>query len=234
MSVVCGIDGCRKGWVVICKILESSQFFWQLCTHATDFLHLNPFPSVMGIDIPIGLPEKGPRLCDVEARKLLGRDRRASIFPAPIRAVLRAKNYKEACRIRFQIERKKLSLQTWGIVPKVKEVDALMRKNPQLQNTIREVHPEVSFYFLNKNNAMRFNKKTQDGFKERYKLLKSIFANWLDTVLILRNKLGSAPDDILDAFVALWSAERIYKGISVSFPSHPVKDSYGLKMEILA
>lgn len=234
MPVVCGIDGCRKGWIVICKALESPHFFWQLCGHAMEFFHLTPFPSVIAIDIPIGLPERGSRICDVEARKLLGPSRRASIFPAPIRAILNAKNYKEACRIRFRIEQKKLSLQTWGIVPKVKEVDGIMRKNLQFQNTIREVHPEVSFYFLNRARPMKFNKKTVKGFKERYALLKPIFAPWLDTVLSFRNELGSTRNDILDAFVALWSAERISQGNPISLPLHPIKDRWGLRMEILA
>lgn len=234
MSVVCGVDGCRKGWIVICKVLDSIHFFWQLYPHATEFLHLKPFPSVMAIDIPIGLTEKGPRRCDIEARKLLGPGRRGSIFPAPLRSILGAKNYKEACRIRFQIERKKLSLQTWGIVPKIKEVDEILRKNRWLQDTIREVHPEVSFYFLNQGQPMKFNKKTEKGFKERYALLKPIFDHWLDKALSFRNALGSLRDDILDAFVALWSAERIFNGNFISLPPYPIKDALGLKMELFA
>jgi predicted RNase H-like nuclease len=37
------------------------------------------------IDILIGLPDRGSRACDVEARALLGKPRSSSVFPAPIR-----------------------------------------------------------------------------------------------------------------------------------------------------
>ncbi len=67
--------------------------------------------EVIAIDIPIGLPETGPRECDVLARRLLGRARASSVFPAPIRAVLGAKDYQQACAIRHKIEGKKMSKQ---------------------------------------------------------------------------------------------------------------------------
>jgi len=232
MPFVCGVDGCRKGWIVICKEMESSSVSPHLCSSAQAFFDFRP--SLVAIDIPIGLPERGSRMCDVEARKLLGPARKSSIFPAPIRPILNAKNYKEACAIRLQFEGKKLSLQTWGIVPKIKEVDKLLRENPHLRNSIREVHPEVSFYFLGGNKPLQLNKKTKDGQMERYALLKPIFGHWLDQVLSQRNQLGSGVDDVLDAFAALWSAERIFKGESQSLPSLPVADSFGLRMEILA
>jgi len=41
-----------------------------------------------------------------------------------------------------------------------------------------------------------------------------------------------APDDIADAFAALWSAERLLAGTAQRLPEAPVHDSYGLPMHI--
>jgi predicted RNase H-like nuclease len=40
-------------------------------------------------------------------------------------------------------------------------------------------------------------------------------------------------DDILDAFAALWSAERILRGVSQSLPDRAPTDCFGLRMEIV-
>ena len=61
-----------------------------------------------------------------------------------------------------------------------------------------------------------------------------IFGHWLQTALAERRELASNEDDILDAFAALWTAERIALGISQTIPAVPPKDSFGLRMEIVA
>lgn len=48
------------------------------------------------IDVPIGLPEAGPRTCDLEARRLLRAPRASSVFPAPLRSMLSAHDQHEA------------------------------------------------------------------------------------------------------------------------------------------
>jgi predicted RNase H-like nuclease len=52
--------------------------------------------------------------------------------------------------------------------------------------------------------------------------------------LVERAKLGCNADDIVDAFVALWTAERIGCGAAISIPERPPLDSYGLRMEMMA
>lgn len=41
-------------------------------------------------------------------------------------------------------------------------------------------------------------------------------------------------DDLLDAFAALWTAERIYQGKATELPDNPPTDAFGLKMAIVA
>ncbi|VAX19142.1 hypothetical protein MNBD_NITROSPINAE04-340 [hydrothermal vent metagenome] len=48
----------------------------------------------------------------------------------------------------------------------------------------------------------------------------------------LRKKVAVAKDDILDAYAALWSAERIYLKKAIRIPEKPPKDEKGLCMEI--
>jgi predicted RNase H-like nuclease len=69
-------------------------------------------PEVVAVDVPIGLPERGSRDCDVEARRLLG-VRSSSVFPAPIRAMLAAGSQAEASRIGHGAEGKRVSIQLW-------------------------------------------------------------------------------------------------------------------------
>src|SRR5206468_1411244 len=54
--------------------------------------------QVIGVDIPIGLPESGARPADVAARRFVG-PRASSVFTTPQRAVLEAPSYAEARRV---------------------------------------------------------------------------------------------------------------------------------------
>ena len=143
--IVMGIDGCRAGWVAMSQDLITDLVSWQLLNRIDGLASLLPVPSVVALDIPIGLPERGVRACDVAARRLLGHPRGSSVFPAPIRPILDTGSYAEACEIRFAVEGKKMSRQAWGIVPKIREVDGFLRGNPAFQPTVHEAHPEVSF-----------------------------------------------------------------------------------------
>ena len=61
-----------------------------VCEHAKGFL-LDPDFDALGIDTPIGLPdraERGGRACDAAARRLLGPGRASSVFSAPVRATM--------------------------------------------------------------------------------------------------------------------------------------------------
>ncbi len=50
-------------------------------------------PPLVLIDIPIGLPRKGTRACDVLARSVL-KKRASSVFPVPCRKAIQAFNYR--------------------------------------------------------------------------------------------------------------------------------------------
>ena len=76
------------------------------------------------VDIPIGLRQNGnlERLCDKEARKVLG-NRKSSVFPVPCRNAVYQSTYQEASSINFQLTGKYISKQSWFISGRIRQVD---------------------------------------------------------------------------------------------------------------
>jgi predicted RNase H-like nuclease len=127
-----------------------------------------------------------------------------------------------------------MSQQAWAIIPKIREVDAFLQGQPKDQTRVREVHPEVCFYFMAGGRPMEHRKKKLAGRDERAALLRTHFGDEVDSGLAMRRRLGCEPDDVLDALVALWTARRIQLGTAVTLPASPVRDTVGLRMEMVA
>ena len=233
MNIICGADGCKGGWVVVSKDLDSDRVSWRFCRTARQIVDDKLRPQLVAIDIPIGLAEIGPRQCDDEVRRILGPVRGCSVFPAPIRPVLPVTDYKEACQVWFGVEGKKMSKQSFAIMPKIKEVDDLLRQEPVLRETFREVHPELCFCFMAGKQPVVSKKREEEGARIRCALLEPAFGRWLPEALADCRTLGCAKDDILDAFAALWTAERIAMGAAQTIPATPARDAMGLRMEMV-
>lgn len=223
-----GADGCPNGWVVVTnvdgsidtQVLANAQ---ELFTHAASL-------DALAIDIPIGLNDAGARLCDTEARAMLG-PRKNSVFPAPIRPVLNARSQDEAGTIRESIDGKRMSIQAFGIIAKVREIDDAI--TPSLQSKVIEVHPELCFMGLNGGRAMEQAKRKPAGRDSRLLLIDAIFGR--EAFESPRSGIPrslAADDDIIDAFVCAWTAGRFARGLAVRVPSSPEVDSRGLRMEM--
>ena len=214
--------------------LGSSQFSWRIVPTFHELTSSPASAEVIAIDVPIGLLDVGARPCDVAARRLLGPGRASSVFPAPIRAVLAASTHAEASAARRAAENKGISIQSWAIVPKIREVDEGLRGEPALQSKVREVHPEVCFYFMVGQRPMQFSKKKRAGREERRALLRDVFGDEVDRIISSIRGSGCAADDVLDALVALWTARRMITGEAVSIPANADLDPFGLPMAMLA
>ena len=167
-------------------------------------------------------------------RKLLKGKRAASVFPAPCRAALFAKSYKKACQINDQATGKRLSVQTYSIVRKIRQVDSFLPRNKLARGRIREIHPEVCFLAL-AGRPMRYSKKSTWGFQERIQVLQSVFpqtGKLVDFALSTYRRRDVASDDVLDALVAAVTAIGGLKGL-MSIPKEPEFDSRGLRMQIM-
>ena len=229
MVRVAGIDGCSGGWVVVTAPADNQGgTSVERVTDLTTVIHRldSGDLAAVGIDIPIGLPDTGSRRCDVEARKMIG-PRRSSVFPAPIRPVLGAETYEGALAKCRGVSEKGLSRQGFAILPKIAEVDRLM--TPDRQRNLVEVHPEVCFTVL-AGRPMSHHKATPEGRAERLAVLRGVFSD-IDALAVPR-LLGTQPDDILDAFVAVWTAQRWFARTHLRLGGD--LDARGLRMEMIA
>lgn len=222
-----GVDGCSTGWVVASFHDGGNSSIVTIHLAKTFQEVVDAGYQVIAVDIPIGLPEKGSRDSDPQARKLLG-PRRSSVFPAPIRPVLNAKDYNQACEIGRQADGRSLSQQAWAITKKIAEVDAVM--TPEAQETIIEIHPELCFWALNGERPLEYPKKDSEGMETRRLLLKE---HLVDPVVFYNLRLpGAGRDDIHDALAALWTAKRFAAKGARRVPDHEQHDSKGLRMEM--
>lgn len=231
MALVAGADGCPQGWICVTKDLESDQLGHHLYGTALELIRQEPTPIALAIDIPIGLTEMNGRICDAEARAFLGQ-RHVCVFSAPIRSALSAETRLEACRITSGIDGRNVGCQAWAIYGKIREVDAVMRKHPELQNRVFEVHPEVCFGQWNETPLLH-RKKSPQGKRDRKSLIDRDFGHSAFTSVRENYRVKDVGhDDIADAFAALWTAERKALGTAVSIPVTPIIDSHGLRMEM--
>lgn len=226
-----GIDGCPRGWLAVTLDLSTRHITSQVFTDAAS-LFRDP-AAVTAIDIPIGLSASQPRAADQEARLLLG-PRASSVFSAPIRATLDAQTYEEACEASHAVCGKRLSRQCYGILPKIKDVDTLLRQSPDLVKRVFEVHPEVCFYYWGEGRPMRHPKHSGFGFAERLKLVQTVFGDAAEEIRKKESRSAVSDDDILDALAALWTAQRIHSGEAVRLPAVEERDGLGLPMQMLA
>jgi len=197
---VVGVDACRGGWIASCRGQE--RVFASLAEA------LRTYPkATIAIDMPIGLAD-GDRPCDRQARTLLGAHRRSSVFPPPSRAQLAAKRRPTT-----------MSAQSWSLMPRIREVDALM--TPRLQKRVMEAHPELAFAAF-AGAPMKHAKRTSAGSRERVRALGLLRAPAVPTLARL--------DDVLDAKALAIQARRIALGVATRLGGE--KDRTGLRMEI--
>lgn len=201
---------------------------------AADLLENSAECALVMIDIPIGVPARGSRGCDVLARKLLGAPRASSVFPCPVRETLTAETYADAAARSRSVDGRGLTRQAFGILARIADVDATLRQKEEWHGRLREVHPELCYYFWNSERPMMHAKRSPLGATERRALLDAHFGSAFDEVRATVPKAIAADDDILDAFAALWTAERVHAGTNVSLPPTPEFDAFGLPMEMCA
>jgi predicted RNase H-like nuclease len=186
--------------------------------------------AAVAVDMPIGLPARGSRTCDVEARRRLG-PRRNSVFPAPVRAVLGTSTYEEACAVSRQVCGKALSKQLYNIVDKIREVDAV--QSARRQERLFEACPELSFAVMAGDAPMQHSKRTADGEAERIAVLQTDFGLGLEIAFLVEARAaGAQRDDVLDALALAWTARRYVAGSCLRLGGE--LDATGLRMEVVA
>jgi len=187
---------------------------------------------VVVVDMPIGLPSGAdPRSCDLLAREALGGGGQGRVFLTPPRQALRARSVEEFLSLHRTLTGRGPGLPVWGIVPKLREVEAVV--TPDLQKRVMEFHPELLWKRLA--GRVLASKHGARGTHQRLTVLAQHGVSWL-----LRLDMGKLPDavaldDVLDSIIGLPVANSVARDPMYKrrLPAgDPPKDERGLRMEI--
>jgi predicted RNase H-like nuclease len=240
MSWIAGVDGCPAGWVAALLRLDGDDPpRCRIVSELAELVDGPEAPTVVAVDIPIGLPDRieGPgRVAEQAVRGLLG-GRQSSVFSIPARAAVYEPTYAASCALALATSAppRKVSKQGFMIFAKIRQVDALLRTRPDLASRVFEVHPEVAFWSMNGERALAEPKKVsgrpyEPGLQLRKRLLRAagLAGELVDAV----PPRGAGPDDYIDALAALVVARHLAGGAGRPFPDPPARDSFGLPVAI--
>ncbi len=212
---VMGVDACRAGWIGI--VLDgnavSAHFGATIAALVAEAEAAGPV-AVVGIDIPIGLPDTGPRAADLQAYAK-AEIRRSSVFITPVRRAVQAADYAAASAVHRELGLKGISQQAFHLRARILDVDGWVRGQPR---RVVEVHPELSFAAM-AGGPLAHRKSSWAGVEQRRALLAA-------EGVLPTGDLGTAGatagvDDVLDAAAAAWTARRVLAGQAASLPPEP-------------
>jgi predicted RNase H-like nuclease len=219
-----GLDGYRKGWVAVRVDGETRE----LCFYSTIAELLATKFDSAAIDMPIGLPARGVRACDLAARMML-KPHASRVFTGARRGLWDFPSYAAANRALWARGEAGISIELWHLGRKICELDAAM--TARLQGRVRETHPELVFWRLNHGKPLA-SKHTEEGLRLRRRLLREQGFRELDRWL-RRDRIGSGAkrDDVLDACALAVAARDFHLG-NVLPRGRAEKDARALKMQI--
>jgi predicted RNase H-like nuclease len=230
-----GVDGCKAGWLAVTR--SGAALEYRVFSNINQLAEAFSAADRVLIDIPIGLPwgDVPVRPCDRMARQLLGRPRRSSVFPVPCREALAASDLEQAQKINREHLGRSINEQTRGISQKIAEVDRFFLDRRLKHAIIREVHPELCFWALDRRRSMAHKKSTAEGIQERLRVLSRYdrgISLLLSKTLEETFREAVKADDLLDAAVSFVTSEA-RDGDLVSLTGEPSRDLAGLPMEMV-
>ena len=240
-----GVDGCKGGWLAV-KLSLFGDWEVNLYSSFAELWEKHAAAALILVDIPIGLRqgsrntgsrERQERRCDKEARKLLG-PRRSCVFRVPCRPAVYAGSYDRALAKNEKLTGTRIFKATWNIVGKIRQVDEFLSSNPEARESVREIHPELCFWSLNRCRPLQYSKRQENGYQERLELLKTWYPQCKAIVEYAEEYAKKnypqevKQDDILDALAAAITAKVGFDKLSC-LPPQPERDSQGLPMEMV-
>jgi predicted RNase H-like nuclease len=212
---VLGVDACKHGWIAIAvEDGVTGAFFAEDIEMLMTRAQAGGPLAVIAIDMPIGLPDRGQRQADVLARAAIG-PLRSSVFMTPVRQALLAADHTAASAINREITGHGISIQAFGLKPKLFEVERWARKTAV---RVVEIHPEVCFARL-AGAPLTVRKSSWAGAERRRALLASVGISLAGDL----NGAGAhaGVDDVLDAAVTGWAARQVLRGHGRPMPDPP-------------
>lgn len=234
--LVAGVDGCPAGWVAAIGPCEEGSPWIVVAETLESIVRHHPRVAQWAIDMPLGLAEDGQRECDRIARERLGKHRRAGVFSAPPRRLAEADrlDYRGACELAHQLSGRKVSRQTWNLLPKIREARRLLLRGTKRPRRFFENHPELAFARLSSEGPLACSKKSPEGRNQRIALLREQLVSGVVERALLQTSgtSGVAIDDTLDALACWTVAQRAAQGEVESLPEEVAADADGIPMAI--
>ena len=224
---VLGVDGCPGGWVGAVLVPGAPRprvVVAPTVELLVETVRADLDIQVVGIDIPIGLPDSSIRQADVLARRALP-GRASSVFTTLTRPAYLAADRAAADAVNRGLSGQGVGAQAFALRAKILEVDAWLRSRPTVD--VIEVHPEVSFTTMA--GAPLPGKRTPEGQQAR---LDALAAAGIARPSVLKGS-GYATDDVLDACAVAWSAHRRATGEARWLPDPPEVFSDGIRAAIV-
>lgn len=206
---VLGVDGAARGWVGI--RWDGVDVVPLFDPSLAGLYERAGEVDVVAVDMPI-LLSHGRRICDTEARPLLG-GRRSSLFAPPAIGALEFDEYADANAWSKAETGQGISKQAWMLVPKIREVRALA-EDPSVP--LYETFPELSFRAMDDDRPLSHAKRTWTGMATRLALLHDA---GIDVAADAGIAGSVAADDMIDAAALAWSAARIARGTAEHVPA---------------
>jgi predicted RNase H-like nuclease len=230
-KVLGGIVPCPGGWLIVPARLAGVTVVAddpEVVPTLLDVLEFKPKFDAAAIYCPIGFhdrPSAPYRICDEEARALVGWPRSIAVRPTPSRAALNAATRTEAQELEPWLTRGDLRRFRW-----LKEANDQFQ--PFHQRTYFAAHPDLTFAQLNNDRPLLSSPYQQDGMLERIGLIRDKLPG-LEEIASRTPPPGSAQVHLLQALGLLWTARRIAGRAMQRVPIDPDWDPSGMRMELV-
>jgi predicted RNase H-like nuclease len=204
MAIFVGIDGIRNGWVAV-YLNDDGNHRFARAERAAELLSV-PYERAM-IDMPIGLPERGYRSCDIEARGLVG----PRVFLGARYGIWTFETLDDANAHYWEAEGAGcgISMQLFCIRTKLQEMN-----ETGVPPRVFEAHPELFFWRVA--GRLLDSKKTKMGRDQRVEILENngiaMISDWLEK----RRGTGIGRDDLIDACACALVARDSQNTVPVS------------------
>ena len=224
-----GADGCPGGWAVFA--IEGNSYAFEIIRTVEELVQRHGGARHILIDMPIGLPQSREDVRpDALARRVLG-SRASTVFNCPCRQAVYAQP-EEASRENKEVLGKRMSYQSVSLIPKIRQVDMLLRQHPELASLLVESHPELVFAKLS-GAPVAESKRTPEGLSRRLDILSGLWTPAYRAFVGARIPASkAAPDDVADAMCLAVAGQIALRTGLKTLPAVPMLDACGLPMQM--
>jgi len=206
-----GVDWASGTWVVVEATTKTTDIDTE--PSLLNVWHeYGDWASEILVDIPVHLRSDGTRECDQAAKDFLG-SRGSTVFWTPNSDAVTADDYDEA----VPKNTRGLGSHSWGLIPRIQEVNTLLNEFETARETVYESHPEVCFKAYHGDDLP--SKKSDAGFHARKECLIKNGGESFQPVLDLvddrqansqwHHRIQSGRvDDVLDAAILALTARE--------------------------